>query len=77
MAHVADENVATGILKAPNQRRDSGPMRQSERQSNRGLIRDLDAAIALLSRVRALASSDCTSTKAVKSTQMPKRQSGY
>ena len=42
--------------------------RQSERKSNSSLIRDLDAAIALLSRVRALASSDGTSTKAVKST---------
>jgi len=42
--------------------------RQSERRSNRSLIRDLDAAIALLSRVRALASSDDTNTKAVKPT---------
>ena len=42
--------------------------RQSERKSNGSLIRDLDAAIALLSRVRALASSDDTNTKAVKST---------
>ena len=42
--------------------------RQSERKSNSSLIRDLDAAIALLSRVRALALSDGTSTKAVKST---------
>ena len=42
--------------------------RQSERKSNGSLIRDLDAAIALLSRVRALASSDGTSKKAVKST---------
>ena len=40
--------------------------RQSERKSNGSLIRDLDAAIALLSRARALASSNGTSTKAVK-----------
>ncbi len=40
--------------------------RQSERKSNGSLIRDLDAAIALLSRARALASSNDTSTKAVK-----------
>src|ERR1700760_2775095 len=67
---VADENAATGILESPIQRGDSRTMvkgkRQSERKSNSSLIRDLDAAIALLSRVRALASSDGTSTKAVK-----------
>ena len=40
--------------------------RQSERKSSSSLIRDLDAAIALLSRARALASSDDTNTKAVK-----------
>src|SRR5438874_12987693 len=57
IAHVADEDVATGILKAPIQRGDSRTMvrgkRQSERNSNGSLIRDLDAAIALLSRARA------------------------
>src|SRR3954467_168104 len=70
IAHVADEDVATGILKAPIQRGDSRTMvrgkRQSERNSNGSLIRDLDAAIALLSRARGLASSNDTSTKAVK-----------
>src|ERR1700749_2861793 len=72
IAHVASENAATGILESPIQRGDSRTMvkgkRQSERKSNSSLIRDLDAAIALLSRVRALALSDGTSTKAVKST---------
>ena len=70
IAHVADEDVATGILKARSQRGDSRTIvkgkRQSERNSNGSLIRDLDAAIALLSRARALASSNDTSTKAVK-----------
>ena len=46
--------------------------RQSERKSNRSLIKDLDAAIALLSRVRALASSDNTNRKAVKPTSTGK-----
>jgi hypothetical protein len=46
--------------------------RQSERKSNSSLIRDLDAAIALLSRVRALASSDDRNTKAVKLTSTGK-----
>jgi hypothetical protein len=40
--------------------------RLSERKSNGSLIRDLDAAIALLSRARAQASSNATSTKAAK-----------
>ena len=70
IAHVADEDVATGILKPPIQRGDSRTMvkrkRQSERKSNGSLIRDLDAAIALLSRARALASSNDVSTKALK-----------
>ena len=51
--------------------------RQSERKSNSSLIRDLDAAIALLSRVRALASSDDTNTKAVNPTSTGKMPSGY
>jgi hypothetical protein len=76
ISHVADENAATGILKAPIQRGDSRTMvkgkRQSERKSNSILIRDLDAAIALLSRVRALASSDNTNTKAEKPTSTGK-----
>jgi hypothetical protein len=46
--------------------------RQSERQSNSILIRDLDAAIALLSRVRASASSVDMNTKAVKPTSTDK-----
>jgi hypothetical protein len=76
IAHVADEDVATGILKVLNQRGDNRTMikgkRQSERKSNGSLIRDLDAAIALLSRARALASSNDTSTKAVKPTSTDK-----
>ena len=47
--------------------------RQSERRSNGSLIKELDAAIALLSRARALASSNDTSTKAVKPTSTGKR----
>ena len=47
--------------------------RQSERRSNGSLIKELDAAIALLSRARALASSNDTSTKAVKPNSTGKR----
>src|SRR3954454_92617 len=71
---VADENVATRILKAPIQRGDSRTMvkgkRQSERTSNSSLITELDAVIALLRRARALASSNDTSTKVVNRLQL-------